>query len=663
MVGRIDAATRRRSAAAHALAWFPAAVFGLYLKHAFMGKEYLVIARALGRDVAADITAWEALSFYRVDILLSFVLIPLGLVVLLSAMPARYRAPIVITVSGVFVLFFFVNLQTLGNIGRYMSIGLLFDTIRWGIGHPAFVDDYVPRAALLKLSGVLLVVGGLSFLARAGSARIPGLGRARAGFPIAFAALVGLGLVAEALAWVPRLPTLPQHRSVLEDSLVSFFDLGPDPTSDFEGMGADELAAFYRTFTGAPAPMPDERFWGKAADRDVILFIFETGPARSLDLDGDLGPFPALRALVPRSFVAIKHHSTYPYTSDALFSLFSSLYPPRSIRLQMKNHPEALQTGLMRRLADQGYATRAYTPFVARFEEDEKMFEQLGIQRHFIAEQAGEAPKAVLAQAGREELTATAPMSPAAVERFRSKLRLDLTALHALKTDIVAFKQSGQRFAAAIMPQLGHAPWPDVRGLGADQPARGRALMAIQDAWIGEILDVLRATASLDTTVIVVTSDHGIRTRVEDPGFKGGTISDYSFHVPLLVYAPTALRAPMKIPWLTSHVDIAPTILDLVGVERRTEPEQGAAIWDTRLAGRTTFFLARGYLGAEAYHSRGEFYMLNRLSNAAHRGKTLDFPPDTMLAPGSPDHAAVVQTLDLMDRLQRRWLSLPPPSN
>ena len=141
--------------------------------------------------------------------------------------------------------------------------------------------------------------------------------------------------------------------------------------------------------------MPDERFWGKAADRDVILFIFETGPARSLDLAGDLGPFPSLRALVPRSFVAINHHSTYPYTSDALFSIFSSLYPPRSIRLQMKNHPEALHTGLMRRLADHGYATRAYTPFVARFEEDEKMFEQLGIQRHFIAEQAGEVPQAV----------------------------------------------------------------------------------------------------------------------------------------------------------------------------------------------------------------------------------------------------------------------------
>ena len=162
----LDAAPRWGSAAGYALAWFPAAVLGLYLKHAFMEKEHLVIARALGRDVAADITAWEALSFYRADILLSLVLIPLGLALLLGVIPDRYRVSTVITISGVFVLFFFVNLQTLGNVGRYMSIGLLFDSIRWGIGHPAFIDEYVPSGALLKLSGVLLSVRADPAMAR-----------------------------------------------------------------------------------------------------------------------------------------------------------------------------------------------------------------------------------------------------------------------------------------------------------------------------------------------------------------------------------------------------------------------------------------------------------------------------------------------------------------
>lgn len=659
MTDRLALASRWASAASYALAWFPAAALGLHLKQGFMQKEYLVIARSLGRDVASDISVWEALSFYRADILLSLLLIPLALTLVLHVIPARYRAAGVLGISALFIVFFFVHLQTLGNVGRYMSVGLLFDTLRWGLGHPAFVDDYVPGSALVKLAAVLLASAGLAFLATVRSPRIPGLARVRAGLPIGFGAVLGLALVAGALAWLPRIPTLPQHRSVLEDTVRSFFDLGREGASEFEALGSRDLAAFYRTFARAPMPDPDPRFWGKEAGSDVIVFIFETGPTRSLDLEGDLRAFPTIQALLPRSFTAVRHHSSYPYTSDALFSIFGSLYPPRSIRLQMKNHPQAIQTGLMKRLADQGYATRAYTPYVARFEEDERMFEHLGIQKHFIAEQGPAPSSAVLAQVDRE-LAASAPMSPAATERVRSKLGYDLAALEALKADVVAFKKSGTRFAAAFMPQLGHAPWPDLRGHGDDHPARGRALMAIQDGWLGEIVQVLRTTGSLENTVVVVTSDHGIRTRKEDPQFKGGTISDYSFRVPLVVYAPKALTAPARISWVTSHVDIAPTVLDLMGVKRPQELEQGAPIWDARLGERVTFLLARGYLGADAYHSRGEYYMLNRLSNAAHRSKTLDFPPETLLAPGSPDHAAVLRKLDTKERLQRRWLTRPP---
>jgi len=54
------AGSRWGCAAGYALAWFPAAALGLYLKHAFLQKEYLVIARAVGRDVETDITALEA---------------------------------------------------------------------------------------------------------------------------------------------------------------------------------------------------------------------------------------------------------------------------------------------------------------------------------------------------------------------------------------------------------------------------------------------------------------------------------------------------------------------------------------------------------------------------------------------------------------------------
>jgi hypothetical protein len=46
-----------------------------------------------------------------------------------------------------------------------------------------------------------------------------------------------------------------------------------------------------------------------------------------------------------------------------------------------------------------------------------------------------------------------------------------------------------------FLPQLGHGPWPPLApaGLDAEQDwqARCRLLLAQQDAWLGEILDVL----------------------------------------------------------------------------------------------------------------------------------------------------------------------------
>ena len=39
-----------------------------------------------------------------------------------------------------------------------------------------------------------------------------------------------------------------------------------------------------------------------------------------------------------------------------------------------------------------------------------------------------------------------------------------------------------------------------------------------------------------------------------------------SFNVPLLIYAPGIITSAIHIPFVTSHVDLAPTLLALVGI-------------------------------------------------------------------------------------------------
>lgn len=87
------------------------------------------------------------------------------------------------------------------------------------------------------------------------------------------------------------------------------------------------------------------------------------------------------------------------------------------------------------------------------------------------------------------------------------------------------------------------------------------------DATVGEVLDGLRARGLDEHTIVIVTTDHG--EDLYDPGstlghgtnFFGG---DQSTHIPLLIRAP-GLK-PGVVTALTRTVDVAPTLLELLGL-------------------------------------------------------------------------------------------------
>ena len=89
------------------------------------------------------------------------------------------------------------------------------------------------------------------------------------------------------------------------------------------------------------------------------------------------------------------------------------------------------------------------------------------------------------------------------------------------------------------------------------------------DLHIGRLLDGLRERHELDTTVIIVTSDHGEGLEPEqDHGFQyhGQHLHDNLLRVPLIVQVPGAPPAAIARP--VANLDVLPTVLDLSGVER-----------------------------------------------------------------------------------------------
>jgi arylsulfatase A-like enzyme len=111
-----------------------------------------------------------------------------------------------------------------------------------------------------------------------------------------------------------------------------------------------------------------------------------------------------------------------------------------------------------------------------------------------------------------------------------------------------------------------------------------------QDQHVARMLHYLRTTPAGERTVIVYTSDHGEAFR--EHGQMGHTFSvfDEEVHVPMWIDAPPGTLTESEIENLRKkkhaylfHIDLAPTVLDLLGVHDAPE----IARYRTRMHGHS----------------------------------------------------------------------------
>ena len=93
------------------------------------------------------------------------------------------------------------------------------------------------------------------------------------------------------------------------------------------------------------------------------------------------------------------------------------------------------------------------------------------------------------------------------------------------------------------------------------------------DRGVGKVLDALEETGQADRTVVVFTSDHG--DGLGDRGMLGTKRAFYEeiSGVPLLMRVPWINSSQKKIRGNIGHVDIAPTLLELMGVPASDMPD------------------------------------------------------------------------------------------
>lgn len=89
--------------------------------------------------------------------------------------------------------------------------------------------------------------------------------------------------------------------------------------------------------------------------------------------------------------------------------------------------------------------------------------------------------------------------------------------------------------------------------------------IAFADHWLGVLFDEARRAADRRGLVVVFTADHG--ESLDEDGFffqHGHATTPEQAHVPLVIAAPGL--APRRVSGVVSHVDLAPTVLELAGL-------------------------------------------------------------------------------------------------
>jgi arylsulfatase A-like enzyme len=546
------------------------------------------------------LTFWEKVSLFRFDLICDFVFLPLAFCVLTAWLSYRWR--IIISIFASCFITGIVTIETLAYLTSHIfpSLLMVWFAVLWTLeSHDVWFNDH-PWQTLLYFVAALVFIALVSIGARVA------LRRNTRWLNHAVLAAFGLAFTASAVAYIPRVQTLPWSQSMLRMTVFPAL-LENQEYFTLHSRSIQELMQIYREQAQAPAPVPSA-YTGKAKDYNVLLFVMESMTAQAFDPARDsLNDMPNVRRLRDQSFLLGRHYTSYPLTPDALFSIFTSFYArqERNITKRVVKFP-----GLIYTLRNTGYKT-AYYGFTwnGQMHNDRQLVESIGFEK--IASQSP----------SKEEITAFSGPP----EYINS---IDIHALHELREDIRGWTSQQQKFAAVFFPEIGHDPYRELNGHRFNTPLeRGHALAVYQDAWLGELIDELQRDGALSNTIIVITGDHGMRF-YKGPGgeihqVNTGMLQDLVMRVPMIIYVPGILKHSVLIDTPTSHIDITPTLFDLLGIQADSELEQGSSVFNPELDKRR-LFIRMDYWGGAGYYYAGMYYSLNP-TGFIFKSPTLDF--------------------------------------
>jgi hypothetical protein len=329
--------------------------------------------------------------------------------------------------------------------------------------------------------------------------------------------------------------------------------------------------------------------------RHVVIFTLETAPLKYYPL-ADNPELAAFHAMSSHAVVSTDHYASAPTTNLAIYSLLTGTYPPPgspSLRAGFKTD------GLADVLSEHGYETSFIESYDVRWNgpQDERLLRDLGFATIRDAIQ----------MAGRRQ-----------AEWDAYRIGLETRSFDAALEQVVTTSRRGRKAFVCVETNLGHFDWlRPSGGAGASAAARIAYTVKTLDTLFDRFLRGLAKNGLADDVLIVVTGDHGLRFRMEfESVAEEMTYGDLVFNVPFLVYCPALFPSQVRLPFPTTHVDVAPTVLDFLGIPREGRLYLGSNMLDRRLADRIVFLPSASFTGlypADGFRWKDRLYSLHRI--------------------------------------------------
>jgi len=381
---------------------------------------------------------------------------------------------------------------------------------------------------------LLLLIAGASAL-------LPLLFRSLRGRHVLFSGLI-FGLIA-ALGPLAqsRLDTLGLQRNATVELLKP---LAAFPSADRSAESLISRNWRVSPFTASQVKEDLSLYRGMARGRNIILISLESVAAQYLSAyGGRLDLMPNFSEMARRGMLFENAYAAYPESIKGLFSVLTSTFP--AFETSPEDHTRFACRSLPSVLGDAGYRTALFHSGRFMYLGMESVIHGRGYD---TLEDAGDI--------GGDHQSSFGVDEPSTVRRILSWLDK---------------LPPGRPFFVTYLPVAGHHPYdtPE-RGRFPENEEFGRYCNALGygDAALGQLLRGVRARGLQEKTLWVLFGDHG-EAFGQHPGNFGHTFFLYeeNVHVPFLIVAPELLENPLRVRRTASLIDVAPTILDFLGLE------------------------------------------------------------------------------------------------